>query len=340
MGLVFDLEQLRQTLALSLAGKGLDERGFDFELFDAGQGPAFVHRRGETVYSTAAASPWPGDMRLGIWTVDESSTRSIYRRQNLALATGIFLLVGFVALGGIALFRDTSRELRTAQLRSEFVANVSHELRTPLTAIRLNAETLQAGRYRTDEKRDQLLSRLVRESQRLSHLVDNILDFSRIESGRKTYHFQPCDLKTLAAAALDSFEAVLQQHGFSLETDLPDGLPPLSADREAIVAAVSNLISNAIKYSTTTKALSLRVRQQGTDQCVEVADRGIGVPPADRKRIFDKFYRAANAEASAGTGVGLSLVQSIAQAHHGRVEIENRSGGGSLFRLVLPQTRS
>ena len=340
LGLVFNLDALRQTIALSAAGQNLEERGFAFELFDVGQGPAFVSRRVDTIHSTAAASPWLDGMRLGVWAVDASSALDFYRKRNLAVATGIFLLVGFVALGGIALFRDTNREMHTARLRAEFVANVSHELRTPLTAIRMNAETLQAQRYHSEDKRDELLGRLVRESQRLSHLVDNILDFSRIESGRKTYAFRSCTLTALVGTALESYEAILQQQHIALTTTLPDDLPPLNADPEAIIAAISNLVGNGIKYSTTTKALNVEVRQQGAEQWVEVADRGIGVPPAERQRIFDKFYRAANAGDSAGTGVGLALVKSIAEAHQGRIEMEDRLGGGTIFRLILPQNRS
>ena len=341
-GLLFDLEKLRETLTDTPTGRRSRERGFDFVLFDIDYTPQFRTFHQETVHTDAPASQWIDRMRLGLFVTDVESAMDRYRKRNLALLTGIFVLVGFVALGGYAIFRDTSRELRLARLRSEFVSNVSHELRTPLAAIRMNAETLLTGRYRTPEKHDEFLQTVVRESERLSRLVDNILAFSQIESGRKTYDFQACDLGEIVRAALEPFEPLLRKRDFQLQVDIAADLAPLQADRDALVTVVSNLLGNAIKYSPQQREIAIAVREQDKNQLVEVADRGIGVPPADRQRIFEKFHRAANASSGAatGAGVGLSLTRSIADAHGGSVEMEPRGGGGSLFRLILPQTRS
>lgn len=342
VGLLFDLEQLHSTMMRSPDGIRLEEQGFAFELFDAGRERDFAEDRAETIYIVDQANRSIESLKLGIYAVDAHSAIDVYRKENLRAVAVIFVLVGLVALGGYMIFRDTGRELHTARLRSEFVANVSHELRTPLTAIRMNAETLLTGRYRSAEKHDELLQRVMRESERLSLLVDNILAFSRIESGRKSYDFQACDLREIARAALEPFQPVLHKRSFELNVEIADGLPPVEADREAIVMVVSNLIGNAIKYSPEQKEVALEVRGEGEDQVVEVADRGIGIPTGERERVFEKFFRASNAAGSVatGTGVGLALAWSIADVHGGRIAVEAREGGGSIFRLTLPVKRS
>jgi len=341
-GLLFDLEQLCAAVVRSQAGARFGERGFEFDLFDVDRASAFAAEHQETIHIVTPASRQLERMRLGAFAADAAGAMQYYRRRNLVILSGIFVLVGFVALGGYAIFRDTSREMRTARLRSEFVSNVSHELRTPLTAIRMNAETLLAGRYRSPEKHDEFLRTVIRESERLSRLVDNILTFSQIESGRKTYDFEECDLGEIVVAALEPFEPLLHKRGFQLEVEVADPLPPMRADREAVATAVSNLFSNAVKYSPERREIRVAVSERSEDVVVEVADRGIGVPPDERQRIFEKFHRAANAAtgAATGAGVGLALTRSIVDAHGGQVEVEARGGGGSIFRLVFPELRS
>ena len=340
-GLFFDLEQVRGTVARSQAGVRFRERGFEFALFDVDRTPAFVAGHQETIQTVVPASRRLERLRLGVYAVDAAGSMRYYRRVNLAILSGIFVLVGFVALGGYAIFRDTSREMRTARLRSEFVSNVSHELRTPLTAIRMNAETLLAGRYRTPEKHDEFLRTVIHEGERLSRLVDNILTFSQIEGGRKTYDFEACDLGEIVGTALEPFGPLLRKRGFQLEVEIADPLPSVRADREAVATAVSNLLGNAVKYSPERREICVAVVERNATVIVEVADRGIGVPPDERQRIFEKFHRAANAATSSatGAGVGLALARSIVEAHGGQMEVEPREGGGSIFRLVLPGMR-
>lgn len=342
IGLSFDLEQLRQALLRSPAGERLVQRGFDLVLFAREGRGAFAGAHRATIYRVLPAGEWLAGLQLGISATDAGSVVSYYRKRNLMVLSGIFLLVGFVALGGYVMLRDTHREVRLARLRSEFVANVSHELRTPLTAIRMNAETLLAGRYRTPEKRDEFLRSVIRESDRLSRLVDNILAFAQLDSGRQTYDFRPCDLAGVVRTALEPLEPQLQRRGFTLEVEIAADLPPLRANRNALTVAAANLLANATKYSVERLELRVTVAARGKDQVLEVADRGIGVPPAERERIFEKFYRASNAAdgTATGAGVGLALTRSIAEAHGGRVELEARLDGGTLFRLVLPAKQS
>ena len=314
----------------------LAERGFALALFDADAEAAFVAAQREAIYQTGPASRWMDRVRLGLWATDTSAATGYYRTRNWLVGGGIFALAVSVVLGGFMILRDAGREVQVARLRSEFVANVSHELRTPLTSIRMYAETLLMGRYQSTEQMRAYLTTLLHESRRLSHLVDNVLDFARIERGDRTYQRQPCDLGAAAQAALETFGGVLAAEGFAVEQAVAEALPPVLADAEAVEGAVANMLGNAVKYSAQRKAIRLAVNQRGAEVVIEVADRGIGLPAGEEERVFEQFHRGVNAASTAGTGLGLSLVKNVVEAHGGRVEAANRPGGGSVFRLYFP----
>ena len=334
LGILFDWAAL--TALVQEQVEGLAERDFALALFDADAEAAFLAAHREAIYETGPASRWMDRVRLGIWAADTSAATGYYRTRNYLVGGGIFALVVSVVLGGLMILRDAGREVQVARLRSEFVANVSHELRTPLTSIRMYAETLLLGRYRSDEQRQDYLTTLLHESQRLSRLVDNVLDFARIERGDRTYQRQPCDLGTVARDALETFGGVFSAEGFAVEEAIAAELPPVLADQEAVEGAVANVLGNAVKYSSEHKAIRLAVEQRGAEVVVEVADRGIGLPAGEEQRIFEQFHRGANAASTAGTGLGLSLVKNVVEAHEGRVEAVNRPEGGSVFRLYFP----
>ena len=334
VGILFDWAEL--TALVQEQVEGLAERDFSLALFDTDVEAAFLTAHREAIYETGPASRWMDRMRLGIWAADASAATGYYRTRNYLVGGGIFALAVSVVLGGLMILRDAGREVQVARLRSEFVANVSHELRTPLTSIRMYAETLLMGRYRSAEQMKDYLTTLLHESRRLSHLVDNVLDFARIERGDRTYQRQPCDLGTVARAALDTFGGVFAAEGFAVEEAIAAELPPVLADQEAVEGAVANILGNAVKYSSEHKAIRLAVEQRDAEVVVEVADRGIGLPAGEEQRIFAQFHRGANAATTAGTGLGLSLVKSVVKAHGGRVEAANRPGGGSVFRLYFP----
>ncbi len=337
-GILFNLSALSRTLMRSPVGVDLKAKGFQIALFDVDHTAGFKDRRRDAVHLIAPASPSMYRLSLGIYSRDDPSVLASYRRRNLLFLYGILILAGVIALGVYMIFQQTTREVQLARLRAEFVSNVSHELRTPLTAIRMYAETLLLERYRSREQRVDYLKTVMHESQRLSRMVGNILDFSRMESGRKTYEFAETDLRGLVRETLAEFDPVLREQAFSTAVDIADPLPPVRVDREAISSAVANLLSNAIKYSREQKEIRIVVRDQDGRAIVEVADRGIGVPPGEQRDIFSKFHRAQNAGITAtGTGLGLALVKGIMEAHQGKVEIESREGGGSVFRLILPR---
>jgi len=253
---------------------------------------------------------------------------------------GLVLVLLALSLMALAVgLRLAMQQVEVAELKSGFLANVTHELKTPLAMIRMASETLELGRVRNEDDTRRFLATISRECRRLTHMINNVLDFAKIEEGKREFFFAPTDLRRLIADTLEIFEPQINQGGFALTVDVPEGLPPVEADAQAITQCLINLVDNAIKYSTDTRVLSIRAQANG-DGTVRVAvqDRGIGVAPRDAERIFEKFTRADTGLVHnvKGSGLGLALVRHIARAHGGDVEVESVPGEGSTFTLVLP----
>ena len=253
-----------------------------------------------------------------------------------------FLILGVLSvlmIGGLVLtYRSVNKQVAFARLKSDFVSNVSHELRTPLALIRLYAETLELGRINTLEKKNEYYSIIRKESERLTALINNILDFSRIEAGAKEYDFRDTDIAELVRNTLDSYRFQIEQQGFALEEQIETGIPRVRVDREAIARALVNLVNNALKYSDNEKFLGVKLYREQSVLKLEVTDRGIGIERHEQDRIFEKFYRTCDplVHNTKGSGLGLSLVRHITQAHGGEVEVESTPGRGSKFTLSLP----
>ncbi|HEY0762894.1 MAG TPA: HAMP domain-containing sensor histidine kinase [Pyrinomonadaceae bacterium] len=250
----------------------------------------------------------------------------------------ILAVLSVLMIGGLVLtYRSVNKQVALARLKSDFVSNVSHELRTPLSLIRLYAETLELGRITTQEKKNEYYGIIRKESERLSALINNILDFSRIEAGRKEYDFRETDIAELVRNTLDSYRYQIEQQGFALEEQI-DPVPAVKVDREAIARALVNLVNNALKYSDSEKFLGIRLYRDQSVLKLEVSDRGIGIERNEQARIFEKFYRTCDplVHNTKGSGLGLSLVRHITQAHGGDVEVESIPGRGSKFTVWLP----
>jgi len=250
----------------------------------------------------------------------------------------LLLVLGMAVFGSYLFWRDVRREVRAAALRSQFVASVSHELKTPLTAIRMFAETLLLRRSPDAHMREEYLETIVNESERLTRLLNNVLDFSKIEQGTKQYRLAPQSLETIARSAVAAMQYPLAQQGFELCVDIEDDIPLVAADPDAIQQAVLNLLSNAMKYSGDGRTIDLRAKRDRAWAVLSVSDRGLGIPASDQHRIFEKFYRIGGPERDSipGTGLGLTLVQHVANAHGGIVTVESAPGNGSTFSLSLP----
>ena len=265
-------------------------------------------------------------------TIADLSRR--FARQQFLILGALSLLMG---AGIVLMYRNVSRELALAKLKSDFVSNVSHELRTPLALIRLYAETLELGRITNRGKHQEYYEIIRKESERLTSLINNILDFSRIEAGKKEYSFRETDVADLVRSTLESYRFEIEQNGFYYEQKISN-VPPLQVDREAIARSLLNLVNNAVKYSANEKYLGIHLYHRDDRVHLEVVDHGIGIPAKEQPKIFEKFYRVGDplVHNTKGSGLGLSLVRHIVQAHGGEVRVESAPGRGSKFIITLP----
>jgi signal transduction histidine kinase len=278
------------------------------------------------------------DWRVAVYAPPGTAPRDVVRRQVM-MFTGAFIGLLAMLVAGIALcWRLLRRETEMARLKSDFVANVSHDLKTPLSVIRMFGETLELGRVPDEARRREYYRVITHESERLSRLIDNVLDFSRIEGGRRRYERVPTAVEPLVRDTLEAFAYPLEQQGFKVEVTVAADLPEVPLDADAIGQALANLVDNAVKYSGTERVITIDARRDGERLALSVADRGVGIPAAEHGRIFEKFYRVGQSETQGrrGSGVGLALVRHVVQAHGGEVTVQSAPGRGSRFTLWLP----
>lgn len=256
-------------------------------------------------------------------------------RQTLLLLIAAALAA--IAFGGWAVFADARRQMALAQKKTDFVSNVSHELKTPLTSIRMFAEMMQSGNA-TEEKRPQYLRIIVAEAERLTRLINNVLDFARLERKQKRYDFHPLDLHEVLARTWEGHELHLREQGFTTRWQAAPPPYPVRGDDDALAQIFVNLLSNAEKYSTERKEVEVHSYLTEASVHVSVLDRGSGVPPGEEVKIFEAFYRAHDSLASGiqGSGLGLTLAQRLAKEHGGEITYQAREGGGSNVTLRLP----
>jgi len=265
----------------------------------------------------------------------------LVRRQKLYVALFVAVMA-LLVLGSYLTGRTVRKELEIARLKSDFVSVVSHEFRSPLTSVRQLGEMLMRGRVPSEERRQQYYELITSESDRLARLMERVLDFSRMEEGRKQYRFEPLDTTAWLRALAQDFQAEVAAQGVSIEAVVPEELPVLVADREALTSAVQNLLDNAVKYSPDCRTVWLEAQPADRSLIIRVRDRGMGIAEQDRKHIFEKFYRGGSETSRRvkGVGLGLSLVKQIAAAHGGSVLVESRPGQGSTFTITLPGVTS
>ncbi|HEU5323866.1 MAG TPA: HAMP domain-containing sensor histidine kinase, partial [Methylomirabilota bacterium] len=276
--------------------------------------------------------------RVAVYQPPGASPRQTARRQVM-LFTGAFgVLLAVIVAGVVLANRLMRREGEMARLKADFVANVSHDLKTPLSVIRMFGETLEMGRVSDEARRHEYYRVITRESERLSRLIDNVLDFSRIEGGRWRYDPAPAAVEPLVRETLEAFAYPLGQQGFKVEVAVAPDLPEVMLDGAAVGQALANLVDNAIKYSGDVRELRVEARVVDGRLALSVADRGLGIPEEEHARIFEKFYRVGRSDTQGrrGSGVGLALVRHVAEAHGGTVTVESRPGEGSRFTLWLP----
>jgi len=267
----------------------------------------------------------------------QTNARNIRRTLILLVAAAL----AAIAAGGWTVFADARRQLALAQKKTDFVSNVSHELKTPLTSIRMFAEMMETGSV-TDEKRPRYLRIIVAEAERLTRLINNVLDFARLERKQKRYDFRPLDLHEVLARTWEGQELHLREQGFTTGWKAAPPPYPVRGDEDALAQIVVNLLSNAEKYSADRKEIELHSYLNDDSVNVSVLDRGTGIPAGEETKIFEAFYRAHDSLASGiqGSGLGLTLAQRIAREHGGDITYQAREGGGSNVTLRLPLDRS
>ncbi len=306
-------------------------------------------------------SPVPGNSRrLGYKRIVQLLVYLVIIPTVLLLLVGIILLflgtvfnvlfgvltVAFVlvAVTGIVLVLVfLRREANLSELQADFVSKVSHELRTPLTSIRLFAETMERSRN-DPATMDQCLTALGRETQRLTHRIERLLDWGRMEAGRKLYELKPEPVATVVDDAVRALEAIRYRHpDVQFTAEIDPGVVTVEVDRAAMLDALINLLSNAVKYGGTPPIVTLRVREApGNSVAFEVSDNGEGIPRVEHRRIFEKFYRIDDrlSRQREGSGLGLAIVKHVVRAHRGRVQLESARGKGSTFRIIIPKSQS
>jgi signal transduction histidine kinase len=245
----------------------------------------------------------------------------------VAMALGVFLVAGAAA-----------REVRVAELKSNFVASVSHDLKTPLALIQLFAETLELGRVRTPERAQEYYRIINGESKKLTRLIENILDFSRMEAGLRPYRMEPADLSESVTKVLTRMETQFSQGNFAVTPKIEPDLPRILADEGAAEQAIENLLANAMKYSGDAKHIEIEARRANGHIVVSVTDHGIGISRREQGRIFRKFYRVQRELGGGpqGTGLGLAIVDHTMRGHGGFVRVESEPDRGSTFSLHFP----
>jgi signal transduction histidine kinase len=275
---------------------------------------------------------------VGIYLLDPNRLARSAQLLKVTLGLLISVLVVAIGVGSWLIVGDLRRQLRLARQKTDFVSNVSHELKTPLTSIRMFAELLAEGRVSDPGKQRSYLAIITAETARLTRLINNVLDFSRLERGEKRYQMARLDLVALVREILDSYRPHLEAAWFKLEGRLPPSPLFVHADHDALAQVLVNLLSNAEKYSGAHREITVEVRARGPHAEVWVRDRGLGVPPGCGEKIFEQFYRAHDALNSGvqGSGLGLTLARQVARAHGGDMLYEPREGGGSCFALCLP----
>jgi signal transduction histidine kinase len=303
-------------------------------------GNEVAHVREASKLPTARTVPMVGPFEGYQVRVSATASAPVAIADRLvAMEVSFIGLLALVLLGATFVgARYILRQIELVNAKTSFVSNVTHELKTPIAVIKLAVETIELGRYRGEAERDKYLRTITREGDRLAQLVDNILDFSRLEAGQRLLHRSPLDMRDVVNGAMDSFKLRLEDAGFHYEVLLPDQLPQVLGDSRALQHCLLNLLDNAVKYSRERKELKVAVSSQNGQVSLSVSDRGIGIPAEERERIFEKFARVETGLVHdvKGAGLGLSLVDMLVRAHHGRVEVDSTPGEGSTFTILLP----
>ena len=344
-GIIFNGDRLKE----SVLGPALREQVPSREM-----SWALRARDGAVILSSENPASGPVILRTGFasnfpdWTLEFHQPPPRLIKTFLLSRRGLYffaflLIAGILVFGLVLTVRSVSHELELARMKSDFVSTVSHEFKSPLTSIRQLAEMLHAGRVPSEERRQKYYDVLLEQSERLSMLTDNILSLAKIEEGRAEFSFEATDISALLADVVTASQERVRHEGFDIGLEVSGTLPRLAVDRTALSQAVTNLVDNAIKYSGESRTIAVSAALDDRSLAIAVRDFGVGIGREDRDRVFERFYRGGDAltRTVKGSGLGLTLVKEIVEAHRGRVDVESEPGKGSVFtiRLLLPSRK-
>ncbi len=272
------------------------------------------------------------------------NTIDLLIKKRLFLNIGLLIIVDIFLITGIFLiYRNVKKEMQLAQIKSEFVSNVSHEIRTPLSLINMYVETLEMNRIKDEKKRKEYYQIISQETKRLSGIVNKILNFSQIESGKRKYQFVPINLNQVVDEILNTCQNHLQGKNFTVHLVKNKNIPEIKADKEALNDLIINLLDNAIKYSKTEKYIEIRTGIVKKHVFFQICDKGIGMEQKHLQFIFDKFYRITGgslAHHAKGSGLGLTIVKHIVDLHNAQITVESEKGEGSCFSVMFPLAKN
>ncbi|MCK4432035.1 MAG: HAMP domain-containing histidine kinase, partial [Candidatus Aminicenantes bacterium] len=257
-------------------------------------------------------------------------------KKNFYFLTILTILV-LLTFGTVLVVRTIAHEMEVLRIKSDFVSSVSHEFKTPITSIKVLIERLQQGKVKSSHKKKEYYSVISQDADKLSSLVRNILDFSKVEEGQKEYIFQETDVTHLIKDEIENFRRDIYA-GIKIESQISRNIPRLYVDRAAFSLALNNLLENAVKFSLGKKEIFVKVTKDAENIIIEIEDKGMGISSSDMDKIFDKFYQGKSAaqQSIRGTGLGLTLVKHVMDAHEGKVLVKSKIGQGSTFSLVFP----
>jgi two-component system, OmpR family, phosphate regulon sensor histidine kinase PhoR len=275
-------------------------------------------------------------LQVALASAEELGARVERRRLQEMVMVGLSCVV--VVAGIAVVIVAAERERRLSALKSDFVANVSHEFKTPLSLVRMFAELLLSGRVASDDKRREYVQIILNESERLTGLIENVLDFARFERGKSAFDFHEGDLGQTVARSVEFYRHRAERESVDLEVSIEGGLPPARFDDRAVELLVMNLLDNALKYAKEGKLIRVELLRRSATLELRVVDRGPGIPAGERRRIFERFVRGKVGieKQIRGSGIGLALVKHIAESHGGSAWVESEMGCGSTFVVTFP----
>ncbi len=339
-GIIYNLTQFRNQLTDSIIPNENQKLNFQWQIVKEGR-ELLAQSPGDLPVDIRISSVFPSYLPSWSLMLYKESTGMIttFLKASQGIFIYIFLFIVIVlALGLFFTLQIINKELLLSKMKSDFISTVSHEFKSPLTSIRQMSEMLLNERIKAESRKKEYYAVMLEQSERLSHLIDNILDFSKIEEGKKAFRFEKANLAELIDHVKLVFQKSIANEGFLVSLSVPETLPELVIDREAIQQVLYNLLDNAYKYSGDSKKIEILVESTGDSIKISVKDFGIGIQREDQQKIFERFFRGGNelTRSVKGSGIGLTIVKKIIEAHHGTVSLESTPGKGSTFIIRLP----